>query len=98
MVIARDGEPRIFRRDGQPVPLADEPLRTPLARDSNAAGTNPYGTAPDALAALHAAHAARGVVIDATAEFPRWEGEPLDAQLAVRALLTAGNAAATPDR
>jgi len=83
VVVARDGEPSFFRRDGQPVPLADEPLREPLGC-SRAAGTD-----ADVVAALRASHAAHGVVIDATTAFPRWDGEPLDAHLAVQALLAA---------
>ena len=84
VVAGSRGEPRFFDRDGQPVPLADERLRTPLVRDSHVAGA-----APDALAVLRAAHAARGVAIDATTAFPRWDGTPLDAHLAVQALLAA---------
>ena len=84
-VITEDpGKPRFHDADGRAVPLADEQLRTPLGRDSYAAGTT-----PDALATLRAGHAARGVEIDATTAFPRWDGTPLDAHLAVQALLTA---------
>jgi len=90
VVTAAHGEPLFFRGDGQPVPLADEELRTPLGGDSHMAGT-----APDALATLRAAHVARGVEIDATTAFPRWDGTPLDAHLAVQALLTATGVAAT---
>ena len=42
----------------------------------------------DALAVLRAANAAGGVAIDAMTAFPRWDGTPLDAHLAVLALLT----------
>ena len=87
VVTAASGEPRFFGRDGQPVPLADEPLRMPLRSDAHAAGA-----APDALDALRAAHAARGLAIDATTAFPRWDGTPLDAHLAVQALVTATGA------
>jgi len=84
------GEPRFFRRDGRPVPLADERVRTPLARDTDAVGSAPVA---DALDVLRAAHAARGVAIDATTAFPRWDGAPVDAHLAVQALLAAGGGA-----
>ena len=86
------GEPRFFGRDGRPVPLADEPLRTPLARDSHAVGSAPV---TDALDVLRAAHANRGVAIDATTAFPRWDGAPVDAHLAVQALLAAAGGGAT---
>jgi len=85
---ASSGEPRFFRRDGRPVPLADEPVRMPLAPDSHAAGS---ASDADVLAALRAAHAARGLAIDATTAFPRWDGKPLDAHLAVQALLAASH-------
>ena len=97
VVAARDGGPRFFRRDGQPVPLADEPLRSPLGNDSPAGGATGAAPAPDALAALRAAHAARGLAIDATTAFPRWDGTPLDAHLAVQALLGAAGLATTHD-
>jgi len=100
VVIARDGGPRFFRRDGQPVPLADEPLRSPLGNDSHACGgataaAAAAAAAPDALAALRAAHSACGLAIDATTAFPRWDGTPLDAHLAVQALLGAADLATT---
>ncbi|MBM4246888.1 MAG: HNH endonuclease [Deltaproteobacteria bacterium] len=94
VVAARDGRSRFFRRDGQPVPLADEPLRSPLGNDSPASGA---AAAPDALAALRATHAARGLAIDATTAFPRWDGTPLDAHLAVQALLGAAGFATAHD-
>ena len=97
-VVARDGGPRFFRRDGQPVPLADESLRSPLASEAHAGGTGgatATAAAPDALAALRAAHTARGLAIDATTAFPRWDGTPLDAHLAVQALLGAADFATT---
>ena len=81
------GEPRFFCRNGQPVPVADEALRTSSGRDSDA-----DGGAPDALAALRAAHAAAGLAIDATTAFPRWDGAPVDTHLAVLALLTSRDA------
>jgi len=89
VVVARDGAPRFFRRDGQPVPLADEPLRSSPGNDSPVGGATAAAAAPDALAALRAAHAARGLAIDASTAFPRWDGTPLDAHLAVQALLGA---------
>ncbi len=92
VVFTHDGEPQFFRRDGRPVPLADEPLRTPLRSSSHLAGT-----APDLVALLRAAHAARGVMIDATTAFPRWDGSPLDLQLATQALLAAPGDAMTHD-
>jgi len=98
VAVARDGGPRFFRHDGQPVPLADEPLRSPLANDSHAGGAggaSGVAAAPDALAALRAAHAARGLTIDATTAFPRWDGTPLDGHLAVQALLGAADLATT---
>lgn len=49
------------------------------------------------LAVLRAANAARGLAIDATTAFPRWDGAPLDAHLAVQALLAATGFAATED-
>ncbi|MBM4243614.1 MAG: DUF222 domain-containing protein [Deltaproteobacteria bacterium] len=90
VITASSGELLFFRRDGQPVPLAAETPRTPIGGDSRAPRT-----ALNALAALRAAHAARGVEIDATTAFPRWDGTPLDAHLAVQALLTATGVAAT---
>ena len=58
VVTASPGSPpRFVRRDGQPVPLADELIRTSLGSD--------------ALDALRAAHAGRGVAIDAMTAFPR---------------------------
>ena len=75
--------PRFVRRDGKPVPLADGSLRTSLGSD--------------ALAELCAPHAARGLAIDATTAFPRWDGTPLDAHLAVQALLTATGGGAAHD-
>jgi len=98
VLIAHDGGPRFFRHDGQPVPLADEPLRSPLASEVHAGGDSGAAgaaAAPDALAALRAAHAARGLAIDATTAFPRWDGTPLDAHLAVQALLGASGSATT---
>ena len=83
VVTGSQGEPPLFfRRDGQPVALAD--------------GSRRGGSAPDAdaVAVLRAAHAARGVAIDATTAFPRWDGTPLDAHLAVQALLAAACATA----
>ncbi|MBM4244100.1 MAG: HNH endonuclease, partial [Deltaproteobacteria bacterium] len=103
VLIARDGAPRFFRRDGQPVPLADEPLRSPLGNDSHpggaggSSGATGAAAAPDALAALRAAHAARGLAIDATTALPRWDGTPLDAHLAVQALLGAADLATARD-
>jgi len=94
VLIARDGGPRFFRSDGEPVPLADETPRTLLGSDAPAPGTMPDA---DALAGLRAAHAARGIAIDATTAFPRWDGTPLDAHLAVQALLAATGVAATRD-
>ena len=86
VVTGSHGEPpRFFRRDGRPVPLADGSLRTPLASDASVPGTVPDA---DALAVLRAANAAGGVAIDAMTAFPRWDGTPLDAHLAVLALLT----------
>ena len=82
-----DEPPRFFRRDGEPVPLADGAVRVKLESEAHASGPIPDA---DALAVLRAAHAARGVAIDATTAFPRWDGTPLDAHLAVQALLTAG--------
>ena len=87
------GEPRFLDADGRPVPLADDALRTTQGRDSRATET-----APDALAVLRAAHAARGVAIDAATAFPRWDGTPLDAHLAVAALLAATDVTAMHDR
>ncbi|MBM4246233.1 MAG: DUF222 domain-containing protein [Deltaproteobacteria bacterium] len=95
-VITEDpGEPRFFDADGRPVPLADETLRAPIGRRLDAGGTTPDA---DVLAALRAAHAARGVAIDAMTAFPRWDGTPLDAHLAVRAVLAATGVAPTHDR
>jgi hypothetical protein len=84
VVTTSSGEQYFFRPGGRPVPLAEERLRAPLGRDSRAADTS-----PDALATLRAAHAARGVEIDATTALPRWDGTPLYADLAVQALLAA---------
>jgi len=69
-----DGELRFVRRDGTPVPRADED-RVPL------------GATHDTVAALRRAHAGCGLVIDASTAFPRWDGEPVDYALAVDALL-----------
>ncbi|MBY0275430.1 HNH endonuclease [Candidatus Binatia bacterium] len=92
--------PRFFRRDGRPVPLADEPVRTPISTrlesDAPASGALPDAHA-DVLTVLRAAHAARGVAIDAATAFPRWDGTPLDAHLAVQALLTATRGDAAHD-
>ena len=85
VVTGSQGEPPLFfRRDGQPVALAD--------------GSRRGGSAPDAdaVAVLRAAHAARGVAIDATTAFPRWDGTPLDAHLAVQALLAAAGTPGAP--
>jgi len=95
VVVARDGGPRFFRRDGQPVPLADEPLRSSLRNDSHSGGASGAAANPDVLAALRAAHAARGVAIEATTAFPRRDGTRLDAHLAVQALLGAAGSATT---
>ena len=71
---AADGELRFVRRDGTPVPLADE-RRVALAPTR------------DAVTALRDANAERGLAIDASTAFPRWDGEPVDYALAVDALL-----------
>ena len=71
---AADGDLRFVRRDGTPVPLADE-RRVALVPTR------------DAVTALRDAHAGRGLVIDASTAFPRWDGEPVDYALAVDALL-----------
>ena len=71
---AADGELRFVRRDGTPVPLADE-RRVALAPTR------------DAVPALRDANAERGLAIDASTAFPRWDGEPVDYALAVDALL-----------
>jgi len=71
---AADGEPRFFRRDGAPVPLADERRAS-------------YELMRDGATELRDAHAERGLVIDATTAFPRWDGAPVDYALAVDALL-----------
>jgi hypothetical protein len=84
VVTGSHGEPRFFARDGEPVPLADGALRASLGTDAHR-----NGAAPDAVGALRATHAAGGVTIDTTTAFPRWDGTPLDAHLAVQALLTA---------
>ena len=92
VVTASPGEPRFFRPDGQPVPVADERLSLSLPSDSRAGGATPDA---DALAVLRAAHASRGVAIDATTAFPRWDGTPLDVHLAVQALLTVAGVSST---
>ena len=55
------------------------------------------GAAASASHTTRAAHAARGVAIDATTASPRRDGTPLDAHLAVQALLAAAHADATHD-
>ena len=94
VALGRDGEPCFHGRDGEPVPLADEARRPPVASDLHAACEASHG---DALTVLRASHAARGVAIDAATAFPRWDGAPLDAHLAVQALLAATRVAAMHD-
>jgi hypothetical protein len=91
---APGGELRFFRRDGTPVPSAGI---SASAMDTNAmpARTRTCGTiggddeagATGALAALRDEHAARGLAIDASTAFPRWDGTAVDYALAVQALL-----------
>jgi hypothetical protein len=82
----RDGELRFFRRDGSPVPLADERHRS---NGNGHGGDTGTGSSPsDPLAALRDANAAHGLAISSTTAFPRWDGEPVDYGLAVQALLT----------
>ena len=42
-----------------------------------------------AVSMIRDAHAERGVVIDASTAFPRWDGEPVDYGLAVQAAIDA---------
>lgn len=42
----------------------------------------------DAVARLERTHAAQGLHIDAQTAFPRWDGTPVDYDLAVQALVT----------
>ena len=79
-----DGELRFFRRDGSPVPLADERHR------SNDSDTGNGSSPSDPLAPLRDANAARGLLITPATAFPRWDGEPVDYGLAVQALLVHG--------
>ena len=94
VVTGSRGEPCFFRCDGQPVPIADGSLRTSLASGAPASGAVPDA---DTVAVLRAAHAARGVTIDATTAFPRWDGTRLDAHLAVETLLSSPGGGATHD-
>jgi len=82
------GELRFFRRDGSPVPLADEQRR--IARTS--------ASANDALGALRDTHAALGIAIDSTTACPHWDGEPVDYGLVVQALLIRGSNRVANDR
>ena len=70
------GELRFFRRDGVLVPVADERRAS-------------FGVTRDAVSMIRDAHAERGVVIDASTAFPRWDGEPVDYGLAVQAAIDA---------
>lgn len=48
-----------------------------------------FGAALDAVASIRDAHARRGLVIDASTAFPRWDGAPVDYALAVQAVIDA---------
>jgi len=79
-----DGVLRFFRRDGSLVPAAGMRPSTTITTRSNGAGA----VDADPLAALRAAHAARGLAAsDGHTAFPRWDGTPVDYSLAVQALL-----------
>lgn len=73
------GELRFLRRDGLAVPVADERRAS-------------FDVARDAVSIIRDAHARRGLVIDASTAFPRWDGEPVDYGLAVQAVIDAGAA------